>query len=86
MSKYIDADKLIDIIVECKDEPFKKSSVYAILALMPSASVAEIIICKDCAFYDAKKNEGFCYMYQCAKHENGFCNVGLARKERKETK
>lgn len=76
MSKYISAEQLIDIITKCKDEPFKKSSIYAILTLMPSADVVEVVRCKDC-----KKHHNLKFPDCLWTDDDFFCADG----ERKET-
>lgn len=94
MNKYINADKLCeDLMTRWKiADKEKEKEIQSIMADVvvpivvgqPSANVAEIVRCKDCEFYDEKRNgglkeHGYCEIYKGYKKADGFCDIGARR-------
>lgn len=86
MSKYINADKLIDEIIFNEEDSGIIGSKEAvdIIQNMPSADAVEVVRCKDC-----KKYKPYDYPYLCGEcgncsydvpakivKEDGYCNEG----------
>ena len=78
MSRYIDADVLIDDLVRNRD--FYPALVASAIRNTPTADVVEVVRCKDCKHYD----RGICYcssVKYVAHDKNHYCGYG----ERRET-
>ena len=84
MSRYIDADALLDIF-----KVLKWYASYSIVNGMPTADVVEVVRCKDCVF-DNGILKYCCHVYQekmdCptdfVQSDDDFCSWGV-RKERR---
>ena len=78
MSRYIDADKAIEI---WKDQDYIKLSsqetnARIMLDAVPSADVVEVVRCKDCIYKERER----CGLTRYTVREYDFCNYGV-RKE-----
>lgn len=88
MSRYIDADKAIEI---WKDQDYIKLSSQEVKArimldAVPSADVVEVVRCKDCKYGEWKVSEldNKTKGYKCIIHaglgidfgDNGYCSYG----------
>jgi len=91
MSKYIDADKIIDKLeeeyrlehysdyIDGRNDMINKAKLMLAEALI--TDVIEAVRCKDCHFYDKENNgglkkHGFCEIYKGFKTDDGFCDLG----------
>ena len=80
MSKYLNIDKM-----KVYDDVSQKFISVSNLKGIEEADVIEIVRCKDCEFYDCKrnaglKNHGYCEVYKGYKKADGFCDIGERRK------
>jgi hypothetical protein len=81
MSRYIDADKLLNRL---PDDLTYKASVKRVLIQAPTADVVEVVRCKDCEYYEPHGNGkfGLCKCKKCKgiRSENDYCSNGVKRK------
>ena len=80
MSRYIDADVLIDDLLH--NRGFYPAMVSAAIKNTPTADVVEVVRCKDCRWYLTANWDGT-ILYGCDCTEglkdvepNGFCSYG----------
>lgn len=81
MSKYIDADALLERLPD--DLPYK-GSVKRVLMQAPTADVVEVVRCKDCVYFEMD-DDGICYCLNStgfdSKDLDDFCSEGERREE-----
>ena len=89
MSRYIDADKLLETLdalrcghctndksegcILCQYDDFKKA-----IGKMPTTDVVEVVRCKDCTEWDEKEQE---CSHWYGFRENDFCSHGERREQ-----
>ena len=78
MSRYIDADKLLNSL---PDDLSYKASVKRVLIQSPTADVVEVVRCKDCAYY--REETSYCLNPHCSSsfyghrvRGNHYCSYG----------
>ena len=96
MSRYIDADALIEEINSlsvtlCGKELFgelAKHSVVQKINEAPDTDVVEVVRCKDCAHYHEMKGFDYkgrkahhCVWHSALRGENDYCSDGLRREK-----
>lgn len=79
MSKYLNIDKM-----KVYDDVSQKFISVSNFKGIEDADVIEIVQCKDCEFYDCKrdaglKKHGYCEIYNGYKEADGFCDCGERR-------
>lgn len=80
MSRYIDADKLIEDVRRKRGlHEIIKGVIYSFLHDAPTADVVEVVRCKDCKEYNTHscaEGFGWCEMWDLGKTDNQFCSYG----------
>ena len=82
MSRYIDADALIDDLIHTRS--FYPAIVAAAVKNAPTADVVEVVRCKECAHYvdidsfvyDGKKAK-HCVWHSDLRYDNDYCSDGI---------
>ena len=78
MSRYIDADKLMNYANNMKDKTIDANDI----ARFPTADVVEVIRCKDCLHFDNETKWTVCTRWSADPYEqasvgkNDFCSHG----------
>ena len=90
MARYIDADKAIENIKLFKFwdrlSPYEKGVNFAVnsicreladVTITPTADVAEVVRCENCAFYDIEDYN--CREFDCNMPCDGYCSKGTPK-------
>ena len=84
MNRYIDAELIEKYISReehnTPDEKWRPESEFAALVdIIPTADVVEVVRCKDCACFDRQRfsgDKGYCKRFRGGRNEMNYCDFG----------
>ena len=77
MSRYIDADALLEDIRKNSESYFADDFAHEWVDKQPTADVVEVVRCKDCVYYHPSYCEVWSKYGTVQTREQGYCYLGM---------